>query len=100
MNTSVNAELVKKFFIQASYKNFNASGKEFFNQRDNYGNITYFALTQIEQKDHMLSFGMLYKFRDNVYANLHYKWWGMTFPDQPYLDYKYNRLILILSVEL
>ena len=100
MNTSVNAELAKKFFIQASYKNFNASGKEFFNQRDNYGNITYFALTQIEQKDHMLSFGMLYKFRDNVYANLHYKWWGMTFPDQPYLDYKYNRLILILSVEL
>ena len=100
MNTSVNAELAKKFFIQASYKNFNASGKEFFNQRDNYGNITYFALTQIEQKDHMLSFGMLYKFRDNVYANLHYKWWGMTFPDQPYLDYKYNRLILTLSVEL
>jgi hypothetical protein len=100
MNTSVNAELIKKLFIQASYKQFNANGNEFLTQRDNYGNITYFTLTQIDQKDHMLSFGMLYKFRENVYANLHYNWWGLTFADQNYSDYKYNRLILILSVEL
>jgi hypothetical protein len=100
MNASMNVELVKKFFIQASYKQFNANGNEFLTQRDNYGNITYFTSTQIDQKDHMLSFGMLYKFRENIYANLHYNWWGMKFTDQPYLDYKYNRLILILSVEL
>ena len=100
MNASVNAELAKKFFIQASYKQFNANGNEFLTQRDNYGNINYFTSTQIAQKDHMLSFGMLYKFRENVYANLNYNWWGMRFADQPYLDYKYNRLILILSVKL
>ena len=100
MNASVNAELAKKFFIQASYKQFNANGNEFLTQRDNYGNITYFTSTQIDQKDHILSFGMLYKLRENVYANLNYNWWGMKFTDQPYLDYKYNRLILILSVEL
>jgi len=100
MNTSVNAELVKKFFIQASYKQFNANGNEFLTQRDNYGNITYYTSTEIDQKDHMLSFGMLYKFRENVYANLHYNWWGLKFTDQPYSDYKYNRLILILSVKL
>ncbi len=100
MNASVNAELVTKFFVQASYKQFNANGNEFLSQRDNYGNITYFTSTQIDQKDHMLSFGMLYKFRENVYANLHYNWWGMKLSRQPFLDYKYNRLILILSVEL
>ena len=100
MNASVNAELVKKFFIQASYKQFNANGNEFLTQRDNYGDITYFTSTQIDQKDHMLSFGMLYKLRKNVYTNLQYNWWGMTFDDQPYSDYKYNRLIFILSVEL
>ena len=100
MNVSVNAELAKRFFIQASYKQFNANGNEFLTQRDNYGNITYFTSTQIDQKDHILSFGMLYKLRENVYANLNYNWWGMKFTDQPYLDYKYNRLILILSVEL
>jgi hypothetical protein len=100
MNTSLNAELAKKFFIQASYKQFNAIGNEFLTQRDNYGDITYFTSIQVNQKDHMFSFGMLYKFRENIYANLHYNWWGLQFTDQTYLDYKYNRLILILSVEL
>ena len=100
MNTSVNAELVKKFFIQASYKQLNANGNEFLTQRDNYGNITYYTSTEIDQKDHILSFGMLYKFRENVYANLHYNWWGLKYADQAYSDYKYNRLILILSVKL
>jgi len=100
VNTSLNVELAKKFFIQTSYKQFYANGNEFLTQRDNYGNITNFTLAQVNQKDHMLSLGLLYSFRENVYANLQYNWWGMTFSDQEYLDYKYNRLILILSVEL
>ena len=100
MNISVNAELAKKFFVQASYKQFNANGNEFMIQRDNFGNITYYTPSQIDQKDHMLSIGTMYKFRKNVYANVHYNWWGLKFVDQPSLDYKYNRLLLILSVKL
>ena len=100
VNASLNVELAKKFFIQASYKQFNANGNEFLTERDNYGDITYFTSTQVNQKDHMLSIGMLYKIRENVYANLQYNWWGMTFTDQPYSDYKYNRLLFILSVAL
>ena len=100
MNISVNAELAKKFFVQASYKQFNANGNEFLIQRDNFGNITYYTPSQIDQKDHMLSIGTMYKFRKNVYANVHYNWWGLKFVDQPILDYKYNRLLLILSVKL
>ena len=100
MNASINAELVKKFFVQASYKQLNAKGNEFVTQRDSYGNISYFTLIEVDQKDHMLSFGMLYKFKKNVYANLNYNWWGVTSFDQNYLNYKYNRLILILSVKL
>ncbi|MEC8611083.1 MAG: hypothetical protein VXY06_04960, partial [Bacteroidota bacterium] len=99
MNASLNAELAKKFFIQTSYKQFNANGNEFLTQRDNFGNIINFTLTQVNQKDHMLCLGMLYKFRENVYANLQYNWWGMRFAEQDNLDYKYNRLLLILSVE-
>ena len=100
MNISVNAELAKKFFVQASYKQFNANGNEFLIQRNNFGNITYYTPSQIDQKDHMLSIGTMYKFRKNVYANVHYNWWGLKFVDQPSLDYKYNRLLLILSVKL
>ena len=100
INTSINAEMAKKFFLQASCKQLNANGNEFLTERNNYGNITYFTSTQIDQKDYLLSFGMLYKFRDNVYANLHYNWWGVKFTDQIYSDYRFNRLLLILSVEL
>ena len=100
INALVNAELVNKFFIQSSYNMFVANGNEFITQRDNYGNITYFTKTQIDQKEHVVSTGMMYKFRKNVYANLNYNWWGMKFSDLPYNDYKYNRIVLILSVEL
>tara|TARA_Y100000766_G_C18709168_1_gene508149 strand:- start:187 stop:810 length:624 start_codon:yes stop_codon:yes gene_type:complete len=100
VNASLNMELAKKFFIQTSYKQFNANGNEFLTERDNYGDITYFTLTQVKQKDHMLSVGILYKIRENVYANLQYNWWGMTFTNQPFSDYKYNRLLFILSVTL
>ncbi len=100
INISVNAELAKKFFIQATYIQFNANGNEFLTQRDDFGNIIYFTPSQIDQKDHMLSIGTLYKFRKNVYANIHYNWWGQKFINQSSLDYKYNRLLLILSVKL
>ena len=70
MNLSINAELVKNFFIQTSYKQFNANGNEFLTQRDNYGNITYYTLTEINQKDYVISIGTLYKLRKNIYANI------------------------------
>ena len=100
MKSCMSIKSKKKLFIQTSYKHFSAKGNEFLTQRDNYGNITYFTSTQIDQKDHMLSCGMLYKFRKNVYANINYNWWGSKFTDQQYSDYKYNRLIFILSVKL
>ena len=100
INVSVNVELLDKLFIQTSYNMFLANGNEFITQRDNYGNITYFTKTQIDQKEHVVSTGMMYKFRKNVYANLNYNSWGMKFFELPYEDYKYNRLVLILSVEL
>lgn len=100
INALLNAELVNKLFLQSSYNMFVANGNEFITQRDTYGNITNFTKTQIDQKEHVVSTGMMYKFRNNVYANLNYNWWGMKFSDLPYEDYKYNRLVLILSVEL
>ena len=99
-NVSLSGELTKNFFVQTSFTQFTANGNEFLTQRDNYGKITYFTPTKVNQKDFVLSFGMLYTFRKNVYTNLQYKWWGMTFDNQQNLDYKYNRLILIISVEL
>ena len=63
-NTSLKTELVQNFFIQALYKQLNAEGNEFLTQRDNYGNITYYTPIEIDQKDHMLGLGALYKFSE------------------------------------
>ena len=100
INASIKAELVKNYFIKTSIKQLNASGNEFLTQRDNYGNINYFTSLEVDQKDHLISLGMLYHFRPNVYANLQYNWWGMKFTNKDFIDYNYNRLMLILSVEL
>ena len=100
LNASIKAELVKNYFLKTSIKQLSASGNEFLTQRDNYGNINYFTSIDVDQKDHLISLEMLYHFRRNVYANLQYNWWGMKFTNQDFIDYNYNRLMLILSVEL
>ena len=59
LNMLENAELPKKFFVQASFKQFNANGNEFLTQRNNFCNITYFTSVQeIDQKDNLLSAGL------------------------------------------
>ena len=100
LNASIKAELVKNYFLKTSIKQLSASGNEFLTQRDNYGNINYFTYIDVDQKDHLISLEMLYHFKRNVYANLQYNWWGMKFTNQDFIDYNYNRLMLILSVEL
>ena len=97
---SINAEFAKRFFIQANYRQFDVKGNEFLTERNNFGEITYFSLSDYNQKDNILSIGILNKIRKNIYANIQYNWWGMEFTDQPFSDYKYNRLLFILSLKL
>ena len=100
LNLSLNAEFAKRFFIQANYRQFNVKGNEFITQRNNFGEITYFSFTDFNQKDKMLSIGILNKLRENIYANIQYNCWGMEFTGQSFPDYKYNRLLFILSLKL
>ena len=100
INIALNAEVLPKLFVQLAYKQFNANGNEFLTQRDNYGNINNFINTHYKQKDHLLSAGLMYKLRDDVYANIQFNSWGMSFNDEPELNYNYNRLLFILSVTL
>ena len=100
LNLSLNAEFAKRFFIQANYRQFNVKGNEFITQRNDFGEITYFSFTDFNQKDKMLSIGILNKLRENIYANIQYNWWGMEFTGQSFPDYKYNRLLFILSLKL
>jgi hypothetical protein len=100
LSLSLNAEFAKRFFIQANYRQFNVKGNEFLTQRNDFGEITYFSFSNFNQKDKMLSIGILNKLRENIYANIQYNWWGMEFTGQSFPDYKYNRLLFILSLKL
>ena len=100
VNIAINAEVFPKFFVQLAYKQFNANGNEFLTQRDNYGNINNFVNTHYKQKDHLLSAGLMYKLRDDVYANIQFNSWGTSFNDQPDLNFNYKRLLFVLSVTL
>ena len=100
INIALNAEVFPKFFVQLAYKQFNANGNEFLTQRDTYGMINNFVNTNYDQKDHLLSAGLMYQLREHVYANIQFNAWGMSFNDQPDLNFNYKRLLFVLSVTL
>jgi hypothetical protein len=95
-----NLEIVDKLFLQGSFKQFYAKGNEFLTQRDNYGVINNFILMDYGFTDHLISGGILYNIKKNVYANLQYNWWGKTFNSDESSNFNYNRLLFILSVKL
>ncbi len=95
-----NLELVDKLFIQFSFKQLYAKGNEFLTQRTDYGVINNFILTNYDLNDHIISGGILYNIKKNVYANVQYNWWGKTFNDSSNSNFNYNRLLFILSVKL
>ena len=95
-----NLEIVDKLFLQGSFKQFYAKGNEFLTQRNNYGVINNFILMDYGFTDHLISGGILYNIKKNVYANLQYNWWGKTFNSDESSNFNYNRLLFILSVKL
>ena len=100
MNLFLNAEMLKKLFIQVKLRQLAANGNEFLNFRDDYGTINNFMLTNFNFSDRLISAGVFYEISKTVYANIQYNWWGMSFADQSYPSFKYQRLLFILSVKL
>ena len=95
-----NLEILEKLFLQVSLKQFNAKGNEFLTQRNNYGVINNFILNDFDFEDYLVSGGILYNIKKNVYVNLQYNWWGKTFNNNENSNFNYNRLLFILSVKL
>ena len=100
MNLFLNAEMLKKLFIQVKLRQLAANGNEFLTFRDDYGTINNFMLTNFNFSDRLISAGVFYEISKTVYANIQYNWWGMSFADQSYPSFKYQRLLFILSVKL
>ena len=63
------------FFVQVSYKQFNANGNEFLTQRNNYGNITYFKkwILKFQSLQKLLIRGNHDRFKSSFYEDLGFK---------------------------
>ena len=77
-----------------------AKGNEFITKRTSYGVINNFILNNYNFNDYLISGGILYHIKKNIYANLQYNWWGKTFKNSPNSNFNYNRFLFILSVKL
>ena len=99
LNLFLSAELIKKLFLQFSFRNLNVKGNEYTIVRDDFGTINNFLVQSYDLEDNFFSVGLFYKIRKNVYANLQYNWWGTTFSSSN-PNFNYRRLLFILSVKL
>ena len=100
INSFLNFEVSKKFYLQLGLKQINASGNEFITQRSEYGVIQNFSLVNYNQSDFMYSTGINYKINKNIYANIQYNWWGEDLNNSTFQDFNYRRLLFIFSVKL
>ena len=96
----MNAEVTDDLFVQFGWKQFKTKGREYVSERNEFGEIVNFNLRDFDQKDHLVSTGILYQLRQNVYANLQYNWWGVATDDPAIFDFNYTRLMFVLSIKL
>ena len=99
-NLVVEAELIPRLFMQGSITSINSIGNEQILERTEFGEIDGYAPIKYDQLDRIYSTGLSYKWKDNVYANLQYNWWGVNYANETYTDYDFRRLFFVLSVEL
>ena len=100
ISANLNVGISNNFIGQLGFKNLSAVGNEILNNRDEFGVINGYDVINFNQSDQILNTGILYKFKENVYANLQYTLWGVDFNSDVMNDYNFNRLFFVLSVKI
>ena len=99
-NLLLEAEVIQRLFIQGSMTLINSTGNEQRVERTEFGEINGYNPANYDQLDRIYAAGLSYKWKDNVYANLQYNWWGVNYANEVHTDYDFRRLFFVLSVEL
>ena len=99
-NFLLEAEVIQRLFIQGSMTHINSTGNEQMVERSEFGEINGYTPVNYEQLDRIYSVGLSYKWKEHVYANLQYNWWGVNYANEAHTDYDFRRLFFVLSVEL
>jgi hypothetical protein len=99
-NLILEAEVISGLFIQGSMTHISSTGNEQIVERTDFGVIEAFTPINYDQLDRIYSTGFSYKWKENVYANLQYNWWGVNYANEAATDYDFRRLFFVLSLEL
>jgi hypothetical protein len=99
-NFLLEAEVIQRLFLQGSITHINSTGNEQMVERSEFGEINGYTPVNYEQLDRIYSVGLSYKWKEHVYANLQYNWWGVNYANEAHTDYDFRRLFFVLSVEL
>jgi hypothetical protein len=99
-NLVLEAEVLPRLFIQGSITRIQSAGNEQIIERTEFGEIEGYEAVNYDQLDRIYSTGFSYKWKEGVYANLQYNWWGVNYANEMHTDYGFRRLFFVLSVEL
>lgn len=99
-NLVLEAEIIQGLFIQGSMTHINSAGNEQIVERTEFGEINDYNPVNYDQLDQIYSTGLSYKWKEGVYANIQYNWWGVNYANEAHTDYDFRRLFFVLSVEL
>jgi hypothetical protein len=99
-NLVLEAEVMPGLFLQGSMTHINSVGNEQIIERTEFGEIEGYEAVNYDQLDRIYSTGFSYKWKEGVYANLQYNWWGVNYANEMHTDYGFRRLFFVLSVEL
>ncbi len=99
-NLVLEAEVIQRLFIQGSMTHINSTGNEQRVERTEFGEINGYSPANYDQLDRIYAAGLSYKWKENVYTNLQYNWWGVNYANEALTDYDFRRLFFVLSVEL
>ena len=98
-NCGLNIELSKEFSILSAVEKFTSSGYDLISKRDVYDDVFNFERYDVDLKESIYAFGLMYSFNQNNNLKLIYQdyTWDNTTVEQP--KYSFDRMSLVFNMK-
>ena len=98
-NCGLNIELSKEFSILSAVEKFTSSGYDLISKRDVYDDVFNFERYDVDLKESIYAFGLMYSFNQNNNLKLIYQdyTWDNTTIEQP--KYSFDRMSLVFNMK-
>ena len=99
LNCGLNIELSEEFSILSALEKFTSSGYDLISKRDVYDDVFNFERYDVDLKESIYAFGLMYTFNQNNNLKLIYQdyTWDNTTIEQP--KYSFDRMSLVFNMK-